>query len=72
MKLEQLPATGRPPAAPVVEDDVTYYTRRAAEERILAETAASEVARSAHRALALIYEDHLTASGRRVHLVRSA
>jgi hypothetical protein len=43
----------------LAEDDVAYYERRAIEEQERAALASSEVARSAHLAPALIYDDQV-------------
>ena len=71
MNAEPAALFGHDAAAPAVDDDVIYYTRRIAEERALAEGAASDVARSAHRALALVYEDHLKGLGGSARRIRS-
>ena len=41
------------------DDDLTYYEHRAIEEREQAAVASSQVAKSAHLALALIYDDQV-------------
>ena len=54
-------AAGHPPGGSLrnSDDDLTYYGHRAVEEREQAALASSNVARSAHLALALIYDDQV-------------
>lgn len=51
MRVASAPPIGASPVTSDVEDETNYYRRRIAKERILSESAASDVARSAHRAL---------------------
>ncbi len=64
MKAGAAPQFVRTDASASDDSDIAYYIRRVGEERLLAVTATSDVARAAHRMLALIYEDHLRALSR--------